>query len=279
MTTLARAGGGAPELGRTAVVADDYEAARKLYSDALEISGDFSVVAEAADGKEAVEAVRRHHPDLAVLDLAMPRAGGLEVIEEINAISPSTRAVIVSSFPGQGLEHLALAAGAAGYVAKRPSIREVVAEITVAAGLLELAGEVLATTERFPRALSSSRHARRFLDRVLERWNCQPALETLQTLLSELVTNAVVHAGSQPEVSVLMLGGAIRVEVTDDSPRLPVLAEADTFATGGRGLGIVAAEASRWGVRPRPEGGKTVWFEVPVFTAARGEAGQQPSGA
>lgn len=247
------------------MVADDFEAARHLFSDALRIAGDFSVVAEAADGIEALEAVREHRPDLALLDLAMPRAGGLEVIEEINVASPSTRVVVVSGFPGQRLEHLVLAAGAAGYVRKGPSIREVVGEVTVAAGLLELAGEVLAATERFARDPSSSRQARRFLDGVLERWNCRPVIETLQTLLSELVTNAVVHAGSQPEVSILMLGSSIRVEVADDSSELPVLVEAGDFATGGRGLAIVAGEASRWGVRPRPEGGKAVWFEVPVL--------------
>jgi DNA-binding NarL/FixJ family response regulator len=255
-------------LTRTAVVADDFPAARSLFADALRISGTFNVVAEAADGFEVLDAVARHRPDLAVLDLAMPRAGGLDVIEDINALSAETRVVVVSGFPGRDLENLVLAAGAAGYVRKRPSIREVIDEITVAAGLLELAQEVLAATQRFPEDLSSPRQARRFLDEVLERWQCQPAIDTLQVLISEVVTNAVLHAHSQPEVSVLMLGSSIRVEVSDDSEQMPVISERDELAVRGRGMGMLAAEASGWGVSLRPGGGKTVWFDVPVFTGA-----------
>lgn len=250
----------------TAVVADDFAAARLLLCDALALVGSFSVVAAAGDGIGALEAVSEHRPDLVVLDLAMPRAGGLDVIAEVNALSPTTRVVVVSGFPGQGLENLALSAGAAGYVSKRPDIRGVVDEITLAAGMLELAGEVLAATQLFPHDLSSPRQARRFLDGVLERWRCEPAIETVQMLLSELVTNAVVHARSRPEVSVLMLGSHIRIEVADTSSDLPAPALLGGLEPGGRGLAIVAAEASRWGVRPLPSGGKSVWFDVPVFT-------------
>jgi DNA-binding NarL/FixJ family response regulator len=248
------------------VVADDFPAARKLFCDALRISGRFSVVAEAADGFEVVDAISEHRPDLAILDLAMPRAGGLDVIEEINAVSPDTRVVVVSGFPGRDLENLVRAAGAAGYVRKRPSIKDVMDEITVAAGLLELAGEVLAATQRFPEDPTSPRLARRFLDELLERWECQPAIETLQLLISEVVTNAVIHARSQPEVSVLMLGSSIRIEVSDDSEDMPAVVDADESSVSGRGLAMVASEASAWGVTPRPSGGKTVWFDVPVFT-------------
>lgn len=256
---------GSGDRTRTAVVADDFPAARKLFSDALTISGTFTVVAEVADGFEVLDAVTRHRPDLAILDLAMPRAGGLDVIEDINTISPETRVVVVSGFPGRDLENLVLAAGAAGYVRKRPSIHEVIDEITVAAGLLELAQEVLSATQRFPEDLTSPRQARRFLDEVLERWECQPAIETLQVLISEIVTNAVLHGHSQPEVSVVMLSNSIRVEVSDDSDDLPVMGEAEDLAIRGRGLSMVASEATDWGVTRRPTGGKTVWFDVPVF--------------
>lgn len=266
MTALERAGHDRGPAPWTTVVADDFTEARLLLCDALSLAGSFSVVATAGDGIGALEAVGEHRPDLAVLDLAMPRAGGLDVIAEINALSPATRAVVVSGFSGQGLENMALAAGAAGYVSKRPAIREVVDEITVAASLLELAGEALATTQRFPDDISSPRQARRFLDGVLERWHCEPAIATVQTLLSELVTNAVVHARSKPEVSVLMLGDRIRVEVADASSDLPMPVPLGGLEPGGRGLAIVAAEASRWGVRSHPAGGKTVWFDVPVFT-------------
>jgi DNA-binding NarL/FixJ family response regulator len=249
----------------TALVADDFEAARSLFVDALDSSGRFSVVAEAANGREALEAVADHHPDLAVLDLAMPVLGGLDVIEEINEVSPGTRVVVVSGFPGRGLEDLVVVRGAAGYVRKRPSIRAVVEEIVLAAGALEIAEQVMATSRRFPRDERSPRDARRFVDEILRMWDCQPAIDTLELILSEVVSNAVVHARSAPEVSVRLLEGFLRVEVADDSDAMPEVRPADEMDTGGRGLQILASESTRWGIAPRPGGGKAVWFEVPIF--------------
>ena len=249
----------------TAIVADDFEHARQLFINALDSSGRYRVVAGATNGHEAVSAVDAHRPDLAVLDLAMPVAGGLDVIEEMNEISPSTRVVVVSGFPGRDLENLVLARGAAGYVRKQTSIRTVIEQIHLAAGLLDLAGEVLTATRTFPPELTAAGQARRFLDEIVERWNCQPALDVMRLLISEVVANAVVHARSDPTVSVRLLGPAIRIEVSDDSDLVAEPSHADEESEGGRGLAIVASQASDWGVSPRPEGGKTVWFEMPSF--------------
>lgn len=256
----------------TAVVADDFEAARRLFVDALGMYGHFEVVGEAADGRSALDAVRAWQPDLAVLDLAMPVAGGLDVIEEINAAAPSTRIVVVSGFPGRGLEQLVVSWGAAGYVRKRPSIRAVIDDIVIAAGALEMAEQVLADSRSFPQHPATPRAARRFMDEILERWACRPAVDTLHLVLSEVVSNAVVHAGSAPEVVVRLLDGFLRVEVADDSDTMPAARAADESATGGRGLGIIASETARWGVEARPGGGKVVWFDVPVFGSGEGAA-------
>lgn len=249
----------------TAVVADDFEGARRLFVDALNLSGRFHVVGEAADGLAALEACALHRPDLAVLDLAMPVAGGLDVIEDINDASPETRIVVVSGFPGHDLESLVVARGAAGYVRKRPSIKAVIQEIIVAAGVLEIAERVLVATRRFPPDLRSPRGARRFVDEMLTVWDCRPAIETLEVLLSEIVANAVVHAHSEPEVTVRLLDGILRVDVADDSDVMPETRSSEPMSEGGRGLRILDSEASRWGVHRRPGGGKVVWFEVPVF--------------
>ena len=250
----------------TAVVADDFEAARRLFVDALNRSGRFTVVAEAADGRQALEEVALHHPDLAVLDLAMPSVGGLDVIEEINDASPSTRVVVVSGFPGRDLERLVVSRGAAGYVRKRPSIKAVLEEIVVAAGALEIADRVLAASRRFPNDLRSPREARRFVDEILDRWDCRPAIDTLEVILSEVVSNAVVHGGSEPEVAVRLLDGFLRVEVSDDSDEFPETRPSDDeMQVGGRGLLILESQATSWGVVARAGGGKVVWFEVPVF--------------
>lgn len=249
----------------TALVADDFEGARRLFVDALQGSGRFKVVAEAADGRAALDAAVLHRPDLAVLDLAMPVLGGLDVIEEINAASPQTRVVVVSGFPGPDLESLVVARGAAGYVRKRPSIKAVIEDIVLAAGTLEIADRVLAETRRFPHDPRSAREARRFVDDILERWDCRPAVDTLELILSEVVSNAIVHAHSEPEVVVRLLDGFLRVEVADDSDLLPEAAAEDDMAIGGRGLRILDSEATSWGIIRRPGGGKAVWFEVPVF--------------
>ena len=260
--------GGAVRIGAsgalTAVVADDFEAGRRLFVDALDRSGRFRVVGEAADGRAALEVCTLQRPDLAVLDLAMPVAGGLDVIEDINDASPETRIVVVSGFPGRDLESLAVARGAAGYVRKRASIKAVIQDIVVAAGVLEIADRVLVATRRFPPDLRSPRGARRFVDEMLATWDCRPAIETLEVLLSEIVANAVVHARSEPEVTVRLLDGFLRVDVADDSDVMPEPRAAGTMEEGGRGLRILDSEASRWGVSPRPGGGKVVWFEVPV---------------
>lgn len=254
----------------TALVADDFDAARHLFTDALNESQRFRVVAQAANGEEAVAAAASHQVDLALLDLAMPVAGGLDVIEDINHVASATRVVVVSSFPGRGIETLVLARGAAGYVRKQPSIRAMIDEIVLTAGVLDIAQAVLSERRRFPRDLTSARQARRFIEEILVRWECQPAIDTLELILSEVVTNAVVHGKSDPEVAVRLVDGALRVEVLDNSDvSIPEVRPADDLAVGGRGLSILHSEATRWGSTPVPGGGKSVWFEVPVFGPTR----------
>ena len=86
--------------------------------------------------------------------------------------------------------------------------------------------------------------------------------DAVTLLVSELVTNAVLHAGSDVEVTVQLTPTAARVEVTDASADAPAPRHAATDEDSGRGLALVGSLARRWGVRPTPGGGKTVWFEV-----------------
>lgn len=87
--------------------------------------------------------------------------------------------------------------------------------------------------------------------------------DTVALLVSELVTNAVVHAETRCEVRIRTENGGVRVEVSDDSEVLPHAVEnPDPLATSGRGLALVDALADASGAEPRPEGGKTMWFRV-----------------
>jgi anti-sigma regulatory factor (Ser/Thr protein kinase) len=85
-------------------------------------------------------------------------------------------------------------------------------------------------------------------------------VEDVTLLGSELATNAVVHARTEYEVTVLVSEDLVRVEVWDLDPQLPLARSADG-RPGGRGLPLVEALAYRWGAETRPEG-KVVWFEA-----------------
>ena len=86
--------------------------------------------------------------------------------------------------------------------------------------------------------------------------------DVLALLVSEVATNAVVHGTGEVQVRVSVVRRLLRVEVADESSRLPTPRTADPEAEGGRGLALVAALASDWGVERTPTG-KTVWFELP----------------
>lgn len=80
-------------------------------------------------------------------------------------------------------------------------------------------------------------------------------------LVSELVTNVVTHGGPQARVVVTADSGGVRVDVSDDGRAIPRLPPHDPLAESGRGLQILDACASCWGVH-EDHSGKTVWFEL-----------------
>lgn len=82
-------------------------------------------------------------------------------------------------------------------------------------------------------------------------------------LTNELVTNAVVHAGTPVDVLVRDLHGWVQVEVSDAAKPVPVVVDGVLASESGRGLRIVAALSEAWGAHPGP-GGKTVWFRCPA---------------
>lgn len=93
----------------------------------------------------------------------------------------------------------------------------------------------------------------------------EPLTETLLLLISELVTNAVVHTGAPAVLRMLLPGrhvsGAVRVEVTDTSSRPPRQRRADGEDTNGRGLELVSGLADRWGWQHEGTG-KRIWCEL-----------------
>ena len=93
-----------------------------------------------------------------------------------------------------------------------------------------------------------------------------PRVPLIELLTSEVVANAVVHGDAHDllTVSAERLDGGFRVGVTDGAPGLPVLRETGPEVPGGHGVRLVDTLAAAWGVEPRSEGGKTVWFRLTV---------------
>ncbi len=83
----------------------------------------------------------------------------------------------------------------------------------------------------------------------------------LELLVSEVVTNTILHAASALVVRVRSIPGAVRVEVFDSSPDPPVLKDLGTDAVTGRGIRLVESAARAWGVDTVADG-KWVWFEI-----------------
>ncbi|MFE7765326.1 response regulator [Streptomyces sp. NPDC057438] len=108
------------------LLADDHQLVRRGVRLILDAEPDLTVVAEAGDGAEALEAARNHHPDLAVLDIAMPRLTGLQAARELSRTRPDVRILILTMYDNEQYFFEALAAGASGYVLKSVADRDLV---------------------------------------------------------------------------------------------------------------------------------------------------------
>jgi DNA-binding NarL/FixJ family response regulator len=100
------------------LLADDHALVREGIRRVLEEDPEFEVVAEAADGDEAVALVREHRPDVAVVDITMPGASGFEVTVRIQSETPATRVLILSMHDDAEYVMRAVRAGARGYLLK-----------------------------------------------------------------------------------------------------------------------------------------------------------------
>jgi len=107
------------------LLADDHQLFRQGLRSMLPAE-EFQVVAEAADGQEAIQLVRRHEPDVAVLDVSMPGLNGVDGTREVLRTSPRTRVVVLTMHRETPYVVGALAAGARGYVLKSQPVSDVV---------------------------------------------------------------------------------------------------------------------------------------------------------
>ena len=116
------------------LLVDDHTLIRQGLRVLLESEADIVVVGEAEDGRVAVELARRLHPDVVVMDIAMPQLNGIEATRQILAALPKTRVVVLSAHSDAEYIDQVTALGATGYVLKQSSLHDLATGIRTAFG-------------------------------------------------------------------------------------------------------------------------------------------------
>ena len=141
------------------VLVDDQTLVRQGIRSLLELSEDIETVAEASDGEEGLVVIRRERPDVVLLDVRMPKKGGLDVLRELQADGNAPPAILLTTFDDDEVLLEGMKAGARGYLLKDVSLEQLTGAIRTVAG----GGTVIrpAITERVLRGLE---HVRRDFD-------------------------------------------------------------------------------------------------------------------
>jgi DNA-binding NarL/FixJ family response regulator len=122
---------------------DDHQLLREGIAAVLEPQEDMTLVAQASNGREAIEIFRRLRPDVTLMDLRMPDMSGIEAITAIRAEFPDARIVVLTTYAGDAQAAAALKAGAAGYMLKNLVRKELIDTIrTVHAGKRRIPPEI-----------------------------------------------------------------------------------------------------------------------------------------
>ena len=142
---------------RTSVMlVDDHQVMRDLLRDALENTGEFQVVAQAADGQEALRIVEEAVPDVIVMDLIMPVMDGIEACRQITKLLPGTRVLMLTASNEQDAIVRSIAAGATGYLQKYSGKEQLLTTLReVALGEFRIPGDAARRLARAVRSPSS----------------------------------------------------------------------------------------------------------------------------
>jgi len=245
------------------LVVDDNPAYRRLVRLALAADPAFEVVAEVATAPDAVEAAARIQPDTALVDVLLPGGEGFRLPAALRAAAPACVVVLTSAHPEGDLDAMRQLGGIA-FLPKSVAPSRLGRELSALVAVADPAVDSLPHAEiDLPPSRESPRLARRFIESTLEGWGCADLLDTTTLLVSEVVGNAVLYAGSEVELTVRLGADRLRAEVTDRSTVVPHRREVAEGDLGGRGSGLIELLADAWGITGRPDG-KTVWFELAV---------------
>jgi DNA-binding NarL/FixJ family response regulator len=245
------------------LVVDDDEDWRLLVRLALDRHPSIGEIAEVATGAAAISRLAEIPADLVLLECSLPGGDAFDALPGIRSAAPQARVILVSAHSPAEIDRAVEASGAVGHLSKTAPASKLAEELVALGGLVDELSRVLEeASARLAGETTSPREARRFVAERLGEWSLEDLADTVTLLVSELVTNAVVHADSEPQVVVRLTPEVVRVEVSDRSRDEPERRGGGAEDESGRGLLMVETLARRWGIRRHPAGGKTVWFEV-----------------
>ncbi|HVF18729.1 MAG TPA: response regulator transcription factor [Mycobacteriales bacterium] len=180
------------------VVAEDQTLVRAGLVSILRTDPGIDVVAEAADGEEAIDAIRRHRPDVALLDIRMPRLDGLAATRQICIDSPTTRILVLTTFGQDDVVFAALRSGADGFLLKDTRPEDLIAAVhAVAHGESPLDPAVTAAVVgHFRRQADRAPADSRTLDQLTPREREVLALMARGRSNAEIGADLVLSAGT-----------------------------------------------------------------------------------
>jgi len=236
------------------LLVDDVADVRRLVRFALRFHGGFEVVGEARGGIQAVELAAELRPDVVLLDLGLPDLAGREVLTRLREVAPGAQVVVFTG--GEDKDRAYYEQHTAGYVLKS-------ADLDYLVELLDDVGRAAVHSEvaQFDPDVSTVPLAREFVRRWVQEAGAAHLVDEASLIVTELATNAVLHAASPYEVRLSQAEGVIRIEVSDGDAGTPEPQPFSAEAESGRGMVLVSALSASWGVEDRPRG-KVTWAEV-----------------
>lgn len=212
---------------------------------ALVAAADFEIIDELTDAGAAVQAAAQRHPDVVVLRVELSDVTENGVLAALRDVAPSARMVLHATV---------------SRVAVPGRRRWVGRLVQLVVGTRD--GPTLEARLELHDDPGSVPLARALLTQLLGQWEMEDFVDLAALLITELVANAIRHVPGACAVELTRRGDALRIAVVDCGAGMPDLQNPGVSAFGGRGLHIVAALASAWGIDRLEDGCKAVWAEL-----------------
>ena len=196
------------------LVVEDHHVVRQGLVALLNVVDGLEVVGEAADGVEAIAQFRKHQPDIALIDLRLPRLTGVEVIERIRMETPNARFIVLTTYDGDEDIYRALQAGARAYLLKGMTSEELIAAIrAVHAGkshippaIAQRLAERMGTEELTPREFDVLEQIVRGLSNKDIATELEISEATVKTHINNLLSKLGVTDRTQAATAALQRG-------------------------------------------------------------------------